>query len=629
MSGRAPGWPEEARLSREHLAELQASGISPEAAVERGYQTVYRDSPNDLRNVTRLRGLGVPGWALEPTSFPGLLIPQYDVHGQTWGHIWKPRRPVPGDDGKLRKYAFPRSTGQRIDVPRRCSNAILDPTVPIWITEGSKKADALASAGQVAFSVNGITGWTHDGGIPVGDLQSVQWRGREVRIAFDADMPDKPLVKQQAQKLADHLLARGAAEVRMICLPTERNGQPAKGVDDHLAAGATVDQLVEVGYSHNPNGISEWDVELEYRRQRVRELAQRRLREEGQETQDQRLARLEAATLSSADLDDLPPPEWLVQDWLPMGGLCQLTGASGSYKTFVGVGMAVRVALGLPWFGYEVKAGPVVYVAAEGGRALRQRIREAEAALNSGVPAAELFVHPAAVQMLGADWSALVEVCRRRKAVLVVVDTLARSSVGVEENSATETGRLVQAAADLTDATGATVLLVHHAGHGSTRGRGSSAVYAAMDAVVFANRTADMRLSLSTRQVDGGKAKDAEEQAANLKLTQGPLGVSLIVANLDGSDAQDRSLTARGAVLAVVRHFVQVVEEGKSVHGLTQAEVLRAAKRGSPGLVREVVGEGFPETTVKRAFRELVKDEVLVSVNSTQRYVLPAEGGPK
>lgn len=88
-----------------------------------------------------------------------------------------------------------------------------------------------------------------------------------------------------------------------------------------------------------------------------------------------------AETASQADV---------VEGLVPAQGITWLYGPSMSFKTFVGMGLAVAVAKGVDWFGKRTTASTVVYVGAEGGRALH--LRRAAAEFASGCRASALAV---------------------------------------------------------------------------------------------------------------------------------------------------------------------------------------------------------------------------------------------
>ncbi len=64
---------------------------------------------------------------------------------------------------------------------------------------------------------------------------------------------------------------------------------------------------------------------------------------------------------------------------------------------------------------------------------------------------------------------------RELAALLLILDTQARCTLALEENSATEQGRAIQHAEEIQRASGATVLAVHHSGRSGDHGRGSTA----------------------------------------------------------------------------------------------------------------------------------------------------------
>jgi hypothetical protein len=131
------------QLSDHHLEELNASEIAPEHRDARGYETLYGTDEDRAR----LREENIPVWAWrEDSAFPGLLIPIWRVTGERIGAQFKPAVPQALGD-KAVKYATPHGKASRLDVPPLMAGAVRVVTNPLWITEGVKKADALASKG--------------------------------------------------------------------------------------------------------------------------------------------------------------------------------------------------------------------------------------------------------------------------------------------------------------------------------------------------------------------------------------------------------------------------------------------------------------------------------------------------
>lgn len=264
-----PPPPNGAFLFPEHQRELQASAIDPAVIAERKYQSISRPTTGDKQSRDRLRALGLPGWAIdEDRYYPGLLVPMYGPTGQAVSFQWKPRVPVPDKDGKLRKYASPRGQTNRLDVhPRNC-NRIIDPTVPLWITEGIKKADSLTSRGLCVVAMTGVFNWRSNLGA-LGDWEDVPMRGRDVTVCFDADALTNPNVIRAMQRLGKWLKSKGAKTVQYLVVPPRVNGTETKGADDYFAAGGTLEQLTKAASTVAPTVV---DTDDEFTDARLAEI---------------------------------------------------------------------------------------------------------------------------------------------------------------------------------------------------------------------------------------------------------------------------------------------------------------------------------------------------------------------
>lgn len=215
-----------------------------------------------------------------------------------------------------------------------------------------------------------------------------------------------------------------------------------------------------------------------------RELRYLRAKDEAKEQRAAEVAGLDQPApfsdqlLSLADLANLPPVRPLVDGLLYRDTLAQLSGPPGSYKTFLMLGMALSVALGMDWEGHHVpEPGTVVYVAAEGATGLRARVL-AWCELTNVDPAkleGKIYFLPVPIQLGNTvDVGQAVDLVEKHSAALLVLDTRARCTVGLEENSATEQGRAVHAAEVIQRAAQCTVVGVHHSGRAGGAGRGSN-----------------------------------------------------------------------------------------------------------------------------------------------------------
>lgn len=216
--------------------------------------------------------------------------------------------------------------------------------------------------------------------------------------------------------------------------------------------------------------------------------------------------------MSIAELEAMPPAQWLIDGLFPERGLIVPYGPPKHGKTFLVLSMALHVAAGKPWFGRPVKPGLVVYIAGEGVGGLPTRIKamrikyEIDAAIPFLVRVKAVnFRDPASVQAL---ITTIRDAAGGQPVALVVIDTLARAMPGVDENSAQEVGLVIAHCDEVRDALGCSVIPVHHTGKDVERGmRGSNAIHGAVDATFLIKRSGKSRVTMINEdQKDGEPA---------------------------------------------------------------------------------------------------------------------------
>ena len=209
-------------LSEPHREMLRCgSGISDEVINERGYLSISASQGKEF------------GFAPSQCR-TGLLMPVWTTDGTKALHQLRPDNPRT-KDGKPLKYETPGGAGIRLDCPPRCKRGLADPNTPLWITEGIKKADALASHGLCAIALLGVwnfKGKNDKGGVVfLSDWDHIALNGRHARIVFDSDVMTKPQVRAGLDRLTEHLQRKGA-HVTAVYLP--QNDGAKVGVDDYL-----------------------------------------------------------------------------------------------------------------------------------------------------------------------------------------------------------------------------------------------------------------------------------------------------------------------------------------------------------------------------------------------------------
>lgn len=215
------------------LTEFRASGLSDEAIRE---HVVCTDKPPAINRILKRS---------DGERFGPCAVYIYRDSSGTPDHPFrfsrvKPTTPRLKEDGKPIKYEQPVGASNRAFFPTgRTIAALADPSQPLIVVEGEKKALKAAQEGFPCIGLGGVTCWVNDGAI-LPELAAVAWRGREVFIVFDApDTTTNKDVMREERKLAQALAQRGAVVkvVRLPPGPPGADGKPGKvGLDDFLVA---------------------------------------------------------------------------------------------------------------------------------------------------------------------------------------------------------------------------------------------------------------------------------------------------------------------------------------------------------------------------------------------------------
>jgi hypothetical protein len=368
----------------------------------------------------------------------------------------------------------------------------------VVLVEGEGKADALAKVGIEATSA------MQGAHAPIEKTDWSPLTGKTVIIWPDNDAPGFEYAKKAAARLS-------ALGCRVLAL-TPPDTAPAKwDAADCVADGGDAAALISAARELAPAN-----------KQRIR-------------------------ILNLNDIENLAPPSFLIADVLTESGLSMLWGRSGAMKSFVALDMAMCVATGLTWHGKATKAGPVVYVAAEGSHGLGRRAIGWTRTRGKDLPTPMFRLIPHSVALTSDDLEAMVEAIlglEGRRPSLIVIDTLARTFGTGDENKQADMNAYVSAADRLREATGANVMIVHHSGvHEDRRERGSNVLRGAADTVIKVSRKDD-KLDI-INQGPEGKQKDAEEfktiklRTAKVAFTQGEQEQTTLILNLREEDGAE------------------------------------------------------------------------------------------
>ena len=176
---------------------------------------------------------------------------------------------------------------------------------------------------------------------------------------------------------------------------------------------------------------------------------------------------------------------YVVKGILSRGDHGGLIGLPGSAKSALAPYIGYRVALGLDVFGHRTKSVPVLYIAAEDGSGMKQRVRALFEIMGD---APGFHLQPVPVDFLDASSGHVAEIeglIKRLSAGLVILDTIARSFPGLPENDPDAMGKVVKVARIFTTTNDCAMLSVHHPPKDAMTPRGHSVLNGDLDVTLY------------------------------------------------------------------------------------------------------------------------------------------------
>lgn len=213
-----------------HREHLRASALTDETIVAARIYSVV-----EVAEAGRLLGWQGAGPA------PSLAFPYFDRGGNVIATILRPDDPYVRTDGRAPKYESPLGELPRIYFPPIISaDRWTDPSVPLLLIEGIKKALAAAQLGFAAASAQGVTVF-HDiaqkratgNWLLHPDFAGIPLSGRTVCIVFDGgDTTTNPAVILAEAQVARMMLDAGA-NVFLARIPSP-DSKTKVGLDDYV-----------------------------------------------------------------------------------------------------------------------------------------------------------------------------------------------------------------------------------------------------------------------------------------------------------------------------------------------------------------------------------------------------------
>lgn len=274
--------------------------------------------------------------------------------------------------------------------------------------------------------------------------------------------------------------------------------------------------------------------------------------------------------LVQASKIEMRPTQWVVWDLIELDSLGLVFGDPGCGKSFFAIDIALAVATGTPFFGHQVKQGPVIYIAGEGHNGLKRRMMAWSQFNDISHDSAPLYISLMSAALTDIEMLSQVQAAIDLVAadhgdpVLIVIDTVARNFGPGDENSTQDMSQFIQAVDALRASTKATVLLVHHSGHSDkSRARGAMALKGALDAEYRMDRDESGVIRL-----EATKMKDAKYPE--------PMAFRLESVLLPVLDSEEK---AQFSGVLTSTSYTPPPQRGKAGHGKHQTNALEILKR--------------------------------------------------
>jgi hypothetical protein len=245
--------------------------------------------------------------------------------------------------------------------------------------------------------------------------------------------------------------------------------------------------------------------------------------------------------LSVADCANAAPRRYTIKGILAAGDVAVMIGAPGAGKSALAPYVAFAVAQGRTIFGRRVRPGKVLYVPAEDQHGMRSRVSALKIQYGD---APMFFLVDGVCDLFSSQGQAdeLKELVEHETPALVIIDTIAASFPGMQENESRDMGLVVKLARDLARGNdtrqGPAVILLHHIPKGSSdpTPRGHGILDGDADLVLRLNRDPETGIVAVTF----GKNRNGPSYGTNMSFTIDSLCV--------GTDEDGDEITAPLAV---------------------------------------------------------------------------------
>jgi hypothetical protein len=412
----------------------------------------------------------------------------------------------------------------------------------IYLVEGEKAADALAT-----LKVTATTAHTGAGSWP--EAITEYFAGANVVILPDNDLPGW----RYAQKAVDAIWPI-AKNVKVVDLGLQGQGDDAyEFIHEQAKTREDLIELVKATYKLTSTDVTiperlvalKLDAPIDATPQQQQLTAPEDIAKEfapdaTTPTQDKPTKPVKTVNIESWDDIQDEPVEWLIHGVLPVKAFAALYGPPGSFKSFIALDMAEAIATGRPWMGNPIeRQGAVLYLCGEGFGGFGARIKACQ--IHHKTPkGAPIYVirHQLNLRSSAEDFNALmiaiVALVEKTgmEFQLMVVDTLARSFGGGNENDSDAMGGFIATTGKIQEFLNCALMVLHHSGKDLAKGlRGHSSLLGAVDTQLEILRFEEQQkgvISL-TKQKDGEDGIRFGFEMVEIEISGSSLGFDPVV----------------------------------------------------------------------------------------------------
>lgn len=151
-------------------------------------------------------------------------------------------------------------------------------------------------------------------------------------------------------------------------------------------------------------------------------------------------------------------------------------------KSFMALDLAAHLATENNWHGRPIlKNVKTIYITPEGTGNLHKRVAAWEKLNNKTMDGITFF--PFGVKVGSRWWDYLIDYVRQTQPGLIIIDTWSRNNGGRDENGQADTSLAIEQIDNLRNASGATILILHHLARAGNL-RGSTTLEGAADTII-------------------------------------------------------------------------------------------------------------------------------------------------